>query len=53
MFLLSLQFLVMERVYIETLFTRESKANALFGPLCSGIAFSTEGVFFKRKRRLW
>lgn len=35
----------MERIYIATPFAKESKAISLFGSLCSGIAFSTEGVF--------
>lgn len=54
LFLLSLQFLMTERMYIATLLAKESNVLSLFGFLCSGIAFFffTEGVFFfKRKRR--
>lgn len=51
-FLLSVQFLMVETMYIATLFAKESKTVSSFGTLCPGIALSAEGVgFFKKKRR--
>lgn len=38
-FLLSLQFLMIERMYVATLLAEESEVISLFGFLCSGIAF--------------
>lgn len=37
--LLSLQFLMMGRMYVATLFAKGSEVISLFGFLCSGIAF--------------
>lgn len=40
----------MERIYIATPFAKESKVISLFGSLCSGIAFSIEGVFSLKEK---
>lgn len=51
-FLLSVQFLMVETMYIATLFAKESKTVSSFGTLCPGIALSAEGVgFFKKKKK--